>query len=107
MKVYAPNEDWSSRAASCDGYETVHCPVPKAGLSIPLLFEERSDRRLQCGNDMIVPRFLTGPDRHKGCVQKVQSGEENLQMFDVSWWRRGIERCTVGTLTTVLGRVTL
>lgn len=79
-KECAPHEDWSGRAASCDGYEPVHCPVPKAGLPIPLLFEERSYGRLECGNHVIVPCFLTGPNRHKSCVQKVQRGEENLQM---------------------------
>lgn len=86
----APHEDRSSRAAPRHGHEPIHCAISKAGLSVSLFFKERGDGGLQSGDNVVVPCFLAGPYGYKGCVQKVQSGEKNLQCW--MWRRRGMKR---------------
>lgn len=57
-----------------------------------MFLEERSDGRLQGGDNVIVSRFLAAPYRNKRRVQKVQGGEENLPNTYPMFRRRGRRR---------------
>lgn len=75
----SPHEGRSSRATPGHRHQPVHRAVPKAGLAIPKLVEQRCHGRLQRGDDVVVSCFLASPYRYQYRVQEVESGQKNLR----------------------------
>lgn len=92
---HSPDKGRSSRATPGNRHEPVHRAVPKAGLTIPKLVEQRCHRRLERGDDVVVSCFLASPYRHQYRVQEVESGQKNL--------RKKKKRCTRVPLSDTTG----